>query len=239
MSEPKSLLIVEDEPAIVRFLRASLRDHGWRTIETSTGRQAIELTASHKPDAILLDLGLPDQDGMETLRSIRQWTSVPVIIISARDQENDKVMGLDAGADDYLTKPFGIEELLARLRVAMRHRDQSLKNDEAIYTNGDFKIDIAKRLVWQSKKEVHLSPIQFDVLALLVKNAGRIVSHKLLIKEVWGEDRVVTPELIRITIHQLRHKIETDPVRPQLLKTEPGIGYRFASLEKDDSLTSA
>jgi len=231
METEKTLLVIEDEPAILRFIRSSLEENGWIVEEARTARIGLDLAAKKKPDAILLDLGLPDKDGLQALKELRQWTSAPVIIISARGQESDKIKGLDSGADDYLTKPFGIEELLARLRVAMRHASQKPEDAPPLYDHEGLKVDLLARKVWLKKKEIHLSPLQYDLLAVLVRNAGRVVSQKQLIKEVWGETRDVTPELVRITVHQLRHKIEPDPVRPRSLKTEPGVGYR---LESDD-----
>jgi two-component system, OmpR family, KDP operon response regulator KdpE len=230
MDTEKKLLVIEDEVAILTFLRSSLEKSGWHVLEARTGRVGLELAASEKPDAILLDLGLPDQDGLDVLKSIRQWTSAPVIIISARGKEHDKIKGLDAGADDYLTKPFGVPELMARLRVALRHAAQKPEDAPPVYENEGLKVDLVARKVWLKKKEIHLSPVQYDLLSALVRNAGRVVSQKQLIKEVWGE--TVTPELVRITVHQLRHKIEPDPVRPRSLKTEPGVGYRLEAADE-------
>lgn len=226
MEPEKTLLVIEDEVAILRFLRPTMENAGWKVWEAPTGRLGLELAASKKPDAILLDLGLPDGDGLDVLKGLRQWTSAPIIIISARGQEKDKVAGLDAGADDYLTKPFSVAELLARLRVALRHQEDRPES-APIYEHEGLKVDLAARHVWLKKKEIRLSPQQYDLLAVLVRHAGRVVSHKQLLKEAWGEDRVVTPESVRIFIHQLRHKIEPDPVRPRSLKTEAGVGYRL------------
>jgi len=231
METEKTLLVIEDEPAILTFLRSSLEDKGWHVEEARTARIGLELAARKKPDAILLDLGLPDKDGLQALKELRKWTSAPVIIVSARGQETDKIAGLDAGADDYLTKPFGIKELLARLRVAMRHASQRPEDAPPLYDHAGLKVDLIGRRVWLRKKEVHLSPLQYDLLAVLVRNAGRVVSQSQLMKEVWGEEREVTPELVRITVHQLRHKIEPDPVRPRSLKTEAGVGYRLEAGE--------
>jgi len=231
MNTEKTLLVIEDESAILTFLHSSLEKSGWQVIEARTGRMGLDLAASRKPDVILLDLGLPDQDGLDVLKALRQWTSAPVIIISARGQEHDKIKGLDAGADDYLTKPFGVPELMARLRVALRHAAQKPEDAPPLYDHEGLKVDLVARKVWLKKKEIHLSPLQYDLLACLVRNAGRVVSQKQLIKEVWGE--TVTPELVRITVHQLRHKIEPDPVRPRSLKTEPGVGYRLESPQEE------
>ena len=234
MDDEKTLLVIEDEPAILRFLRPSMEDMGWRVVEATTGRMGLELASSKKPAVILLDLGLPDGDGLDVLKTLRQWTSVPILIISARGQEKDKIAGLDMGADDYLTKPFGIAELMARLRVALRHAEDRSGDAPPLYEREGLKVDLVARRVTLRKKEVRLSPQQYDLLAVLVRNAGRVVSHKQLMKEGWGEDRVVTPESVRIFVHQLRHKIEPDPVRPRCLKTEPGVGYRLEAPDEKE-----
>lgn len=226
MNSKYTLLVIEDEPAILKFLRTSLAESDWNIIEATTGRLGLDLAASKKPNVVLLDLGLPDRDGLNVLKELRHWTSVPIIIISARGQEQDKIAGLDAGADDYLTKPFSIPELQARLRVALRHAERT-PDDTPVYENAGLKVDLMAHKVWLKSKEVKLTPIQFNVLAVLVKNAGRVVSQKQLIKDVWGDDATATSESVRIFIHQLRHKIEPDPVRPRCLKTEPGVGYRL------------
>jgi two-component system KDP operon response regulator KdpE len=231
MASLKKLLIIEDEPAILTFLRSSLHDR-WEVTEARTGRLGLELAARGKPDVILLDLGLPDQDGLEVLKALRKWTSVPVIIVSARGQDFDKIKGLDAGADDYLIKPFSVPELRARLRVALRHAAATPEDAPPLYENHGLKVDLVAHRVWLNKKEIHLSPRQYEILALLVRHAGRVVRQTQLVKEVWGTDREVTPELVRITVHQLRHKIEPEPVRPRCLKTEPGIGYRLEAPEE-------
>jgi len=220
------VLVVEDELAIVRFLRASLQEQGFKVLEATGGKAALDLAATKKPDLILLDLGLPDMDGLEVLKGLRQWTSAPVIILSARGQEGDKITALDRGADDYLTKPFGVAELMARMRVALRHAERGAKEEDPVYEHDGLKVDLAARRVWVRRKEMHFSPLQYDLLAVLVRNAGRVVSQKQLIQEVWkgGE---TTAESVRIFVHQLRHKIESDPVRPKHLKTEPGVGYRL------------
>ena len=230
MGEPEKLvLVIEDELAIVRFLRASLQERRFKVLEAVNGKTALDLAATKKPDIILLDLGLPDMDGLEVLKRLRQWTSAPVIILSARGQEGDKILALDKGADDYLTKPFGVAELMARVRVALRHAERSGKEEEPVFEHDGLKVDLAARRVWVRKKEMHLSPHQYDLLAVLVRNAGRVVSQKQLIKEVWKGSEETTAESVRIFVHQLRHKIEPDPVRPKHLKTEPGVGYRLES----------
>lgn len=232
MNAEKKLLVIEDEQAILKFLRSSLQDAGWEMFEATTARLGLDLAAKRKPDVILLDLGLPDQDGIETLKTLRKWTSAPVIIISARGQDFDKIRGLDAGADDYLTKPFSVGELKARLRVALRHAGSKPEDAPPLYEHEGLKVDLVTRRVWVRKKEIHLSPLQYDLLAVLVRNAGRVVSQSQLMQQVWGQNRDVTPEALRIFVHQLRHKIEPDPVRPRCLKTEPGVGYRLESSEE-------
>ncbi len=229
MEKNKKLLVIEDELAILRFLRASLQESGWEMMEASTGRVGLELAASKKPDVILLDLGLPDGDGIDVLKTLRKWTSAPVIIVSARGEEKDKIKGLDAGADDYLTKPFSVNELKARLRVALRHAEGSPEESPAVYERQGLKIDLVARRIWLKKKEIHLSPLQYKLISVLVRNAGRVVSQLQLAKEVWGGSGEVSPEAIRIAVHELRHKIEPEPVRPKCLKTEPGVGYRLES----------
>lgn len=225
----KTLLVVDDELPILRFLRPTLEADGFSVLEATNGRAALELAAARKPDIILLDLGLPDMDGLEVLKRLRQWTAAPVIVLSARGQESDKIAGLDSGADDYLTKPFGVEELMARVRVALRHAKRLGQEPEPIYKHGDLKIDLTVRRVWLTKKEVRLSPLQYNLLSALVRNAGRVVSQRHLLKEIWGGEGEATAESLRILVHQLRHRIERDPVRPRHIKTEPGVGYRLMS----------
>jgi two-component system KDP operon response regulator KdpE len=226
MTASKTVLIVEDEAAIVRFLRPALTGEGFRIVEASRGGQALELAAKHKPDVVLLDLGLPDMDGLEVLKGLRRWTAAPVIVLSARGEERDKISGLDAGADDYLAKPFGVDELLARIRVALRHAERAAGADEPLYEREDLKVDLALRKVWVGRKEARLTPFQFSLLAILVRNAGRVVSHAQFMKELWPEGDG-TPESVRLLVHQIRHRLERDPVRPRHLKTEPGVGYRL------------
>ncbi|TBR17186.1 response regulator [bacterium] len=223
---PKSVLVVDDERAILRFLRASLEENGYAVLEAVTGKAALELAAAKKPDVVLLDLSLPDLDGLEVLKRLRQWSSAPVIVVSARGEQADKTLGLDLGADDYLTKPFGVEELLARVRVALRHAERAARDPEPVYRHDDLTVDLAARRVWLGKKEVRLSPHQYTLLAALVRDAGRVVAQKQLLKEIWPEGGS-TPEALRILVHQTRHRIEREPVRPKHLKTEPAVGYRL------------
>ena len=225
------LLVVEDELAIRRFLRTALRAQGYTLFEAATGTEALTLAARERPDLILLDLGLPDLDGLDVLGRLREWSTVPVIILSARGQEADKVRGLDAGADDYLAKPFGVPELLARLRVALRHRSGTA---DPVFTAGGLSVDLAAHRVTRDGSDIHLSPRQFRVLAVLVRHAGRVVTQQQLIREVWGEASDATSDSVRIAMHGLRHRLEPDPVRPRWLRTEPGIGYRLVGEEIAD-----
>ncbi|MBV9080370.1 MAG: response regulator [Elusimicrobia bacterium] len=227
MPPEKLLLVIEDEAAILKFLRSSLGRDGWKVLEATTGREGLEIAASKKPDVILLDLGLPDRDGLFVLKDLRKWTSAPIIIVTARGQDSDKAAGLDSGADDYLTKPFSIVELRARLRVALRHSAMKPEDTPPVYDHEGLKVDLVARRIWVRNEEIRLSPLQYDLLAFLIRNAGRVVSHELLVNAVWGEGRDVRPESIRLCIYQIRHKIESDPIRPRLLKTEPGVGYRL------------
>ncbi|MDE2291088.1 MAG: response regulator [Elusimicrobia bacterium] len=231
MSAVKAVLIVDDEVPILRFLRASLGEAGFQVLEARTGSAALELAAARKPDVVLLDLGLPDMDGLEALKRLRQWTAAPVIILSARGRETDKIAGLDAGADDYLTKPFGVPELMARIRVALRHAERPSPEAEPVYRHGELVVDLAARRVLLSKKELRLSPRQYDLLAALARRAGRVARQSELIMDVWGAEAESSPEALRILVHQLRHRLERDPVRPRHLKTEPGVGYRLEAPE--------
>jgi two-component system, OmpR family, KDP operon response regulator KdpE len=228
MTAPAPLvLIIEDEAQMRKFLRASLTSHDYRCIDADRGQLGLELARSHVPDVIMLDLGLPDMDGLEVTRSLRSWTSLPVIIISARGQENDKIAALDAGADDYLTKPFGTGELLARIRVALRHSARGAGVAGPVLNAGDIRIDFDKRLVFRDDEEVHLSPIEYKLLAMLMKNVGKVVTHRQLLREVWGPSHATETQYLRVYMGQLRHKLEREPARPRYLLTEPGVGYRL------------
>ncbi len=222
------ILIIEDEPQMMRFLRVTLQSENYRLIEADTAASGISQAASRNPDIILLDLGLPDMDGLEVIEKIRAWSNTPVIIISAREQEGDKIKALDRGADDYLTKPFSVGELLARIRVALRH--SALKGSNQAKTSfavDDLMIDFVKRKVTIDDKEVHLTPIEYRLLTVLVRNAGKVMTHRQLLKEVWGPLYIEHTHYLRVFMNQLRKKIETDPARPHLLINEPGVGYRF------------
>ena len=222
------ILLIEDDAQIRRFLRASLVTQGFELIEAETGREGLALAASRVPDVVLLDLGLPDMEGMEVIQQVRAWSSVPIIVLSARGQERDKVANLDAGADDYLTKPFGVGELLARIRVALRKAMPAEEGKpEVMYTLGRIKVDFERRLVFRGSEEIHLTPIEYKLLSVLIKHRGKVVTHRQLLKEVWGPSYIEQNPYLRIFILNLRRKLEDDPTRPQYLLTEPGVGYRL------------
>ncbi len=218
-------LVVDDEPAIRRFLRASLKVHGYTVLEAETGQEALRAVIDHRPDVIILDLGLPDMDGIEVTRSLREWTQIPIIILSVREHEDDKIAALDAGADDYVTKPFGVGELLARLRVAMRHT--AFPPDEPVFTADGLVVDLSRRLVIVDGREVQLTRTEYDLLRLLVIHAGKVLTHRHLLREVWGNAYENERHLLRVNISNLRRKIEEDPSRPHYILSEPGVGYRL------------
>jgi two-component system KDP operon response regulator KdpE len=223
------LLLVEDELPIRRFLRLSLANEGYRVEEADTAKQAIRLATQQPPDLVILDLGLPDADGLEVLKQLRDWLRAPILILSARDQEKQKVAALDAGADDYLTKPFGTDELLARIRVALRHASRAPgERDSAVFESGDLKVDLGNRRVFARGAEVKLTPLEYKLLATLVKHAGKVLTHTFLLKEVWGPHQVRETHYLRVFMASLRRKIEPDPARPRHLLTEQAVGYRFA-----------
>jgi len=222
------ILVIEDDPPIRRFLRASLSSHEFEVEEAATGREALMLATQRPPDLVILDLGLPDMDGLEIIRRLREWTTVPIVIVSARGQEKDKVAALDAGADDYLTKPFGVGELLARIRVAMRHSSRVGQQETAEFAVDELKVDLAARRVFVGGNEVHLTPIEYRLLIALVRHAGKVLTHRFLLKEVWGPPYVDQTHYLRIFMANLRRKIEADPARPRYLLTEQGVGYRLA-----------
>jgi len=222
------LLIVEDDTQMRKFLRASLSSHGYRLVEATTGNEGLNQAAAYNPDLILLDLGLPDIDGLEVTKRLREWASAPIIVISARGQEDDKINALDAGADDYLTKPFGTGELSARIRVALRHAARtSQERTEPVLTVGDLSVDLDKRTVLVAGREVHLTPIEYKLLVTLLKNSGKVLTHRQLLKEVWGPGYANNTQYLRVYMVQLRHKLEADATRPRYLVTEPGVGYRL------------
>ena len=211
-----------------RFLRAALENEAYRLVEAGNAREGLAQAAGQNPDIILLDLGLPDGDGIDLTRRLREWARMPIVVISARGQERDKVAALDAGADDYLTKPFGVGELLARMRVALRHAARAARGpDEPVFTTGDLRVDLEHRRVFVAEREVHLTPIEYKVLLALVRQAGKVLTHRHLLKEVWGANTVTQTPALRVHMTQLRHKLERDPAHPRYLLTEPGVGYRL------------
>jgi two-component system KDP operon response regulator KdpE len=227
MSDPV-IVVIEDDPAIRLFLRTGLGAHGFKVFEADCGRQGIVEAGVRKPDLVILDLGLPDKDGIDVIKTIREWSDMPIIILSARSSEQHKIEALDAGADDYLTKPFGLGELLARIRVAIRHSVQNPKQGQsAVFSYGELKVDLLKRLVMVGDRDIHLTPIQYRLLSVLVKNAGKVLTHQYLLKEVWGPSYKDNSHYLRIYMSQLRQKLETDPTQPQYLLTDSGVGYRL------------
>jgi two-component system KDP operon response regulator KdpE len=222
------ILLIEDEPQMRRFLRITLQSHGYRLVEAPSGEEGLMEAATRNPDVVLLDLGLPDLDGIEVVRRLRDWSEVPIVVLSAREQEQDKIRALDTGADDYLTKPFGAGELLARIRVALRHRAmQQAGQKESAFVLDNLRVDLAKREVFLNDREVHLTPIEYRLLAVLIKYAGKVVTHSQLLKEVWGPPYANQTQYLRVYMAQLRHKLEADPARPRFLMNEPGVGYRL------------
>jgi two-component system, OmpR family, KDP operon response regulator KdpE len=219
------VLVVEDDAQVRRFLRAALSAHGFRLVEAETIREAEQLATSHNPEVYLLDLGLADGDGIDLARRLREWTRAPIIVLSARGREEDKVNALDAGADDYLTKPFGVNELLARLRVALRHA-RAGPAEEPVLEAGPLRVDLARREVTVDGREVRLTPTEFKLVALLARHAGKVLTHRQILKEVWGPN-ATEAHWVRVHMAELRKKVEADPARPRLLVTEPGVGYRL------------
>jgi two-component system KDP operon response regulator KdpE len=223
---PKTkVLIVDDEHAIRRFLRTSLTAHGYEVHEAATGEDAILQAINIRPDLIILDLGLPGMDGIEVTRRLREWTQTPIVILSVQNQDTDKIEALDAGADDYLTKPFSVGELTARLRVAMRHVHQ--KEPELVFISGKLRVDLTARVVTYDGQEIQLTPTEYDLLRVLVNYAGRVLTHRQLLKEVRGASYQMETHLLRVHMSNLRHKIEEDPSNPHYILTEPGVGYRL------------
>ena len=225
---PATILLIEDERQMRRFLRVTLQSEKYGVLEAETAADGLSQVATRNPDIVLLDLGLPDMDGLEVIEKLREWSAVPVIVISAREQEGDKIKALDGGADDYLTKPFGAGELLARIRAALRHAaPKSQDQGEAVFVAEELRIDFLKRQVYCGAREVHLTPIEYRLLTVLVRNAGRVMTHRQILKEVWGPPYVEQTHYLRVFMNQLRKKIEADSTRPRFLLNEPGIGYRF------------
>jgi len=220
-----TILVVEDEPEIRRFLRSSLGAEGYRVVESPNARRGALDAGMHKPDLAIVDLALPDRDGRELIRELRQWSAMPIVVLSARAQERSKIDALDAGADDYITKPFGVGELLARVRVALRHAAQPPSGEPIVL--GSVSVDLEKRLVTRGGEEVRLTPIEFRLLACLARHRGRVATHKQLLTEVWGPPYAKQTHYLRIYVKQLRDKLEDDPEQPKYLLTETGVGYRL------------
>ena len=237
MSQEATIVLIEDEPEIRRFLKTTLPSHGFRIYEATTGQEGLVEAKTRNPDLILLDLGLPDMDGIEVIRQVRDWTPTPIIVLSAREQEQQKVTALDLGADDYVTKPFGINELLARIRAALRHASRPDGTEaESSFTFGDVRVELGRRQVFLADKEIHLTPIEYKLLTTLVRHAGKVVTHRQLLKEVWGPLHVEEGHYLRVYMRQLRNKLETSPANPKYLVTELGVGYRLRTENTSDNL---
>lgn len=228
MTIQSQLLIIEDEPEIRKFLRVTLEQQGYVVSEAISGSEGLKRITTYPPELVILDLGLPDMDGTEIIKTVRGWSQVPIIVLSAREREQDKVSALEAGADDYLSKPFGTNELLARIKVALRHASRSNK-EETVFEYDGLKVDLAKRLVWANAQEIHLTPIEYKLLAVLVKHAGKVVTHKQILQEVWGKNAATQGHYLRIHTQHLREKIGDDATQPKYILTEAGIGYRLKS----------
>lgn len=225
-----NILVIEDNPPLKKFLRVTLETQNYAVIEASRGEEGIRHAATAQPDLIVLDLGLPDCDGVDVTKRLREWTAIPILVVSARGKEQDKVEALDAGADDYLTKPFGVGELLARVRVALRRSAAANpETGDPTFEVGDLHVDLARREIKVKGETVHLTPNEFKLLSVLVKNAGRVLTHQQLLKEVWGPGSGNETHYLRVYLNQLRQKIEADAARPRYLLTEPGVGYRLAA----------
>lgn len=222
-----TVVLVEDDKAIRRFVQVSLESESIRVVEAEIGRRGLSLAASARPDLVIVDLGLPDMDGVDLIRQLRDWSSVPVIVLSARTREEEKVAALDAGADDYLTKPFGVAELLARIRAHLRRRDRGASDDTSKLCFGTVEVDFAMRTVKRDGQAVHLTPIEYRLLVSLAQHAGRVLTHRQLLQEVWGPSHVESAHYLRIYMGHLRQKLERDPAQPQHIMTETGVGYRL------------
>jgi two-component system KDP operon response regulator KdpE len=230
MSNAPLILLIEDELAIRRFLRASLPSEEYRLEEADSGKAGLRLATQQPPDLVILDLGLPDMDGQDVLKQLREWLHAPILILSARDQESQKIAALDAGADDYLTKPFSTGELLARIRVALRHAARVPgESGSSTFTQGDLHVDLAARRVTVRDAEVHLTPLEYKLLTTLIHHAGKVLTHRFLLKEVWGPGHAEETHDLRVFMANLRRKLEVDPAQPKHLLTEPGVGYRLAA----------
>ena len=228
MAEPV-VVVIEDEPQIRRFLRATLQGQSYRLFEAETGADGLIEAATRQPDIVIIDLGLPDMDGLEVIRRLREWSSVPVIVLSARGGERDKVAALDAGADDYVEKPFSTDELLARIRVALRHAAGGPRAADAVFEVGGLHVDQGRRVVRVDGADVHLTPIEYRLLTTMIRHAGKVLTHRQLLREVWGPSHVEDAHYLRVFMAQLRRKIEREPAQPRHLLTEPGVGYRLTA----------
>ena len=231
MNKEPLILLIDDEPQILRALKTILVANHFRILTATRGDQGIALAVVENPDLIILDLSLPDMDGIQVCEQIREWSRIPIIVLSVRENEKDKVAVLDKGADDYLTKPFGIEELLARIRVALRHSVQSMGNKQSTITSGSIVIDLARHIVTRNGEEIRLTATEFKLLAYLAANADRVITHQGILAQVWGFAEMDHVEYLRVYIGQLRKKLEANPDDPQIILTEPGVGYRFKSFE--------
>ena len=229
MSEPKpTILVIDDEPQMRKLVRLTVSSQGYRVVEAATGAEGLQQASAHTPDLVLLDLGLPDMDGLIVAKRLREWSTAPILVLSARGQEESKVAALDGGADDYLTKPFGAEELMARIRVALRHAARAREAPRTIVTIGaDISVDLSRRVVTVRGAEVHLTPIEYKLLAALLQNAGGVVTHRQLLQQVWGPGNVDQMQYLRVYMTNLRRKLEETPARPRYLITEAGVGYRL------------
>ena len=221
------LLVIEDEPEIRNFLKTVLTEHQYEPLFAETAKDGEKLVNLHRPDMIILDLGLPDKDGLDVIKTLREWTQVPILVLSARFREKDKVSALDLGADDYMTKPFGVGELLARLKVIQRRTHQGTTNHSSILTHGDLKIDVNQRQVWQGAIEIQLTPTEYKMLRVFLLNAGKVVTNQHLLREVWGKNADENNHYLRIYVQHLRRKLNDDPMTPKYIVTEPGVGYRL------------
>jgi len=223
------VLVVDDELAIRRFLRTSLQAHGYSVYEAQTGEEALTEVIGIRPDLVILDIGLPGIDGVEVTRRLREWTDLPILILSVRDRELDKIAALDAGADDYLTKPFSVGELMARMRVAIRRTNK--QTAEPVFVSGSLKLDFSKRIVVVGDEEISLTPTEYDLLRILAQDAGKVLTHRQIFRALWGENYHTEAHLLRVNISNLRKKIEPDSTRPTYIVTEPGVGYRLRVLD--------
>lgn len=229
MTTDPEILLIEDDPQIRRFLRPTLASENYRLHEAVTAEEGIAQAAARQPDVVLLDLGLPDLDGQKVIEAIRQWSAMPILVISARGQERDKIAALDAGADDYIPKPFATGELLARIRAALRRSARIAGQPSTVFRAGSIEVDLEKRLVFVNGLAIHLTPIEFKLLQTMIRHAGRVVTQRQLLNEVWGPNHVEQSQYLRVYMGQLRRKLEADPARPRHFRTEPGVGYRFVA----------